>query len=181
MLINKRKDRLNSLVTAEGIGFWINVGAGIATVVLVVIVWIQTRQTQQQMDSTLRPWIGARFRLQFENPQTLMLAYTNYGQIPPQNITAYNLISDKQITRYGILEYSTTSKLDLGTIMPNMNKELRIDTATEQLKSVLAGASFYVGIIIQYSYASKKKGAYGVIYHYRREKQLFEISEEWNY
>lgn len=172
---------LSCLVTAEDVGFWVSVGAGIATVVLVVIVWIQARQTQQQMDSTIRPWIGARFRLQFENPNTLMLAYTNYGQIPPQNITAHALISDKQITRSDILESSVTYTRDLGTNMPNMDKEFRINTTTEQYQSAMAGTSFYVGIIIQYRYANKKKGVYGVIYHYKRENQLFAISEEWNF
>jgi hypothetical protein len=167
------------MLTAEEIGFWVDVGAGIATVVLVVIVGIQMKQTQQQIDSSLRPWIGARERLRFENQHTLLLPYTNYGQLPPKSINVRFLVADKQITQDDIDKSTNTQTLDVGTIMPNMDKELRGGVTEEQYERAMRGEPFFVIFVIRYEYAKNKKGEYGVIYYYNSYTQMFLLSREW--
>lgn len=167
------------MLSIEEIGFWVNVGAGIATVVLVVIVWFQTKQTQHQLNSTLRPWIGVKDRVRFENPLTLMLTYTNYGQIPPQNIGARWVLSDREITKDDIVNSGNAQTLDLGTIMPNMLKELRAGITEEQYNSAMHGGQFHVGYVMNYEYAKNKKGEYGVIYYFDVGAGIFLIKKEW--
>lgn len=38
----------------------VEISSWIATTITVIVVYKQSRQTQQQMDSTLRPWIGTQ-------------------------------------------------------------------------------------------------------------------------
>lgn len=183
------------MVTAEDIGFWATVVASIATAVLVVIVWFQMRQTQYQMSSTLRPWLGAERGLVKHEEEHLAFWYMNYGELPPTSVKIKFNFDLKPTDEDDLRKAPFDPNVYIGTILPKQVKRFVIGGGGSLLKSVHdmkeqirrtmeqvnAGIlpSFFIGILIEYEYANNKRGEYGVIYEYTEQTHVFSIRREW--
>lgn len=60
---------------------------------------VEIKMTKQQMDSSLRPWIGAEKGLVKSEGDNFLFHYQNYGQLPPKSLKLKAWASDKQIKR----------------------------------------------------------------------------------
>jgi hypothetical protein len=65
-------------------------------IILVILVWIQSRQTQQEIDGTLRPWIGSALET-FQKPDNVIIKLKNHGRIPAKTYSIKLLVETQDI------------------------------------------------------------------------------------
>ena len=166
---------------------WAVVLSGFATTVLVIIIAYQIKitktavgMTKQQMDSSLRPWVGAESGLVDYTSDKLAFYYMNYGQLPPKSLKIKGLESEETISRKELNKAKDESWPNMGIIMPNQKKAYIIASNETQLNKIKKGEiSFWIGLLLSYEYADNKRGEYGVIYEFLVETQKFTIRDEW--
>jgi len=131
----------------------------IATAAALAVVWIQSRHTKKQtdymreeMDYTLRPWIGVR-DVQIESNEFVTLDVKNYGRIPGKVVRMKALFEMKKISK-DILrsaeakDYEVMLFPDGSWSMSSLPKEPKYQ---------------YVAAMIEYEYANNKHGEYGLV------------------
>ncbi len=136
--------------------------------------------TKQQMDSSLRPWIGAEKGLVEEKDGTLLFHYQNYGQLPPKSLKLKVWASGEEIKREKLVELEGEEWPHIGIIMPDQIKAYILGLTGIDLIAVKKGqANLWTALVLNYDYADNKKGEYGVIYEYLSEFSHYSIRNEW--
>src|SRR5438093_2268144 len=107
--------------------------AAIATIILVLIVWRQMRQTDQQlkmtqnelamtkhqMDSSLRPWIGTA-ELIIASDSMLHLLYSNFGSLPATSSKLRYGSSSTEVKRADLAAFADVE--EGGVLLPDQKK-----------------------------------------------------------
>jgi len=169
--------------------------SGFATTALVAFVAYQIHQTKQQlgitqtdinmtkqqMESSLRPWVGADKGLIETDDEFFRFQYCNYGQLPTKDTKMKVWSSDKEILRENLEKLEGSEWPYKGIIMPNQIKSYVLGQTKGDFEKVKSGVNdFWICLVIEYNYANDKKGEYGVIYSYEHSSQTFAIMDEWS-
>lgn len=158
--------------------------SGLTAAVVAGFVYRQMKQTdkhlnmtQQDMDSRLRPWIGAAAGgLSADGNGLFIFNYQNYGQIPAHNLRISVELSDIRVDRKSLLE-RTAHEEKRTVLMPN---EIKHNKRTFDFnKRQPAGSSVFVGIIIRYEYGHGKEGLYGARVEYKLNTNGIDFFDEW--
>ncbi|HEV8405554.1 MAG TPA: hypothetical protein VGQ13_06580 [Nitrososphaera sp.] len=138
----------------------------------------QVTMTKQQMDSTMRPWIGpAPEGLKADGKGLFIFNYHNYGQVPAEDILFEFALSDERVERQNLLDKPVeTSKHTI--LLPNESKYRKNTFDFEKRKPI--GPSLFIGILIRYKYANARKGMYGARIEYKFATGGIDYFDEWS-
>ena len=161
---------------------WIQIAvAGIAGAAAIAAV-IQSKLTKQQMDASLRPWMGVgEESLHISGTNQLTLSYHNFGQLPNTTAQLRKLRKESMIERSEVTQ--STEPVDFGGVCyPGQDKDYIIEFSTPDIvqKAENGTIKLFMGIVLRYEFANKQVGEYGVIFEYRRDLKSFVIKDEWN-
>ena len=151
----------------------------VATAVAVIFLWIQSRQTQTQiqltqeqtkltreeMESTLRPWIGFS-EIRRKSKEEVVFYLKNYGRIPAKIVRTRNKFGKTKIGKDELL-------LQKGKVFETMV----FPDATMTFSIQIPEQFGFVSILFEYEYANKKHGEYGVIAKHHAENNTFDYYE----
>ena len=162
---------------------WVAIISGIATIMLVIVVWNQMIVTKKDISSRLRPWIapvGVKAALlkfpdgriiEYEDisrnaypydkkPETVIMKITikNVGSIPASKIDYRLLKSEKEITREEI-EKVKISKQE-GFILPNETSSINYEVPLQKFEK----EQYYLAILIVYKVNDKSISKVGKIW-----------------
>jgi hypothetical protein len=116
--------------------------------------------TQQGMESSLRPWMGAAAEgLKVDDSGVFIFNYHNYGQLTAQNVTVEIALSDVKVERQELLEKPFSAPDKQTILLPNESKYRKATFDFDKRKPV--GSSIFVGVMIKYEYGSGRKALYG--------------------
>ena len=161
---------------------WIQLITASAAAIAATVAILQNRLTKQQLDSSLRPWIGAaEGGLTLALPDRVTFAYKNYGQLPCKSMTGRVLRKTELFSREELAESNTNPSSKMGVIHPDQNKAWYVDMKKEVILTALSGKEpLFIGISLSYTYADNRQGEYGVIYEFAFRTRQFMIREEWS-
>jgi hypothetical protein len=113
----------------------------------------QTNYTREEMDSTLRPWIGV-IDVEIQADEFVTFTVKNYGRILAKIVRMRKVIDKKKITKDQLCSAEAEDK-----------EMLLFPDAIVKMSSILPEDSenLYVAIMIEYEYANNKHGEYGLI------------------
>jgi len=155
--------------------------ASIAAIILVLIVWRQVKQTDEQlkmtqkhlemtkdeMDVTLRPWLAiehAGVGFEPENNR-VYVRYKNYGQTPATNVRARALASFIEVTEELVKNREYTP--GISTLVPDASRVVTFDMKESVRDKLLSKESYmWVGIFVEYAYGKDQRGEYMMIGEY---------------
>lgn len=140
----------------------------------------EVSMTKKQMESSLRPWVGAEKGLVDLDKDNDRFAfyYQNYGSLPTTGIKAYSIISDEKLERQELLTTQELSWPYIGIVQPGQIKAYIL--AIGNFRRAESGEKpLWIGFRFDYSYSENQSGQYGVIYEFFVETQKFTIRDEW--
>ena len=157
--------------------FFASVGAigSVATAAALFFLWRQSKQTetqihltQEEVEGTLRPWVGIDdVRLREEGYVALLIK--NTGSIAAKIVRAQRVFSHTMITQEQL-----RSGVDIPgnfVIIPKIDKTIRMSNES--------GTYPYIGILIQYEYPKNKRGEYGLVVQYNELRKKFDYLDEF--
>lgn len=148
----------------------------------------QTRQTQEQMDAKLRPWVGNvddKSPSIWTNEQIVSVYLTNWGDIPASPCDMKGIITANKIRKEDIFALEPTEG---GLIMPKREYEWRIQNDDEVPIPMTEADQFFVGFLIEYGFGISKearrhgiskKGTFGFVARYELPSRDFIFDEYW--
>ena len=141
----------------------------------------QAQISQLQIDSTVRPWLGASDKGIKKGPgeTEIRFVYINYGQMPASSVKVRSLMSEMEITKDELI-HKATGQGQASLVFPSEEKTYFMQysfdggNTTIQMKE----KPLYVGFLIDYDYGNKR-GQYGVIIKLDLIKDIKLIVDEW--
>jgi hypothetical protein len=170
-------------LVATGIG---TAGLAVATIIQAIATRRQAQISQHQIDSTVRPWLGASDKgLEKEPGETkIRFFYINYGQMPASSVKVRGLMSEREITKDELI-HQAAAQGQASLVFPGEEKSYFMrysiddDDGNGDNTSVQAKEKPpYVGFLIDYDYGSKH-GRYGVIIKLDLIEDVNSIVDEW--
>jgi hypothetical protein len=171
------------------IGFGLTPAIGsIGTAIAVYFVYRQTSITddqlklnRQQTDSSLRPWLGVFEEGLHQAYSNALLKITNYGSLPTTSWKWTIKTDDKKIIKSHLESLKNRADAYEATaIFPNQHFDKVIQLEEGTLDSVRKREqSLFVGVLIEYKYASNNVGESGMIFEFDKSTLKFGFSEVW--
>ena len=124
------------------------------------LAFVQSRMTQHQINSSMRPWVGSTehgFTLSSHGVITAMVK--NFGTLPAQKVRMWHGAQLEPFTVRQLLELPRRETKDEAVIMPSAEKSVTLllpeydRVVRERLKVGLA-------LIVEYEYANNKQATY---------------------
>lgn len=144
---------------------------------------IQSRLTKQQMNASLRPWLGpAEESLQITGINQLTFSYRNFGQLPNTKLQLKKIRKESMIQRSELMQ-SKKEPIDFGGIcFPDQVRDYIIEFTTPDIteKAKNGEIKLFMGLVLEYEFANNKSGEYGVVFEYRTDLKHFVIRDEWS-
>jgi hypothetical protein len=145
------------------------------TAAALFFLWRQSKQTEKQIhltqdevEGTLRPWVGIDDVRRTEKGYVQVLI-RNTGSIPAKIVKAQRFFSSTMITQEQLR--SGVDIIGKFVIFPNINKTIRLSDSS--------GTYPYIGILIQYEYAKNKHGEIGLVVQYNDLREKFDFLDEF--
>lgn len=169
----------------------IEAGAALAAIILVLMVRAQMKQTdkqlkmtqdqvsmsKQQMESTIRPWLGAT-GAKIVDERHIGIPIKNYGSIPTTSAETRVVIHGEMMTEDAIRSSAHTKQGQYGVIFPDQTKTIRVEVS-DIVKARTGEAIMFIGFLMEYKYANGQTGAFGIIVRYDPMTDGFNIETEW--
>jgi hypothetical protein len=138
------------------------------------------RQTQEQLDVKLRPWVAiidAKSPSIWDNEQIVSVYLKNWGDIPADQCDMKGIITANKIRKEEIFALRPQKG---GIIMPKNEFEWRIYNDDLVPIPKTEADQFFVGFSIEYGYGHSKKGTCGFVAQYDLFAQAFTFDDYWN-
>ena len=160
---------------------------GFGTIILSVLLYstfkhlqIATKAAEIQTAYKLRPWIGptgvVRELNTDQKKKRFEVLIKNFGDLPATNVTAFSIAKIDQISKD---EIRSAFRVDLGPILPNMEKHFWLDVDIDIIqKAKESGKKFYTGMIFEYP-IEFGKSEYGMISETDAETFSFVHKDMW--
>jgi hypothetical protein len=168
-------------LVATGIG---TAGLAVATIIQAIATRRQAHISQLQIDSTVRPWLGASDKGLMKEPEETKIRffYINYGQMPASSVKVRSLMSEMEITKDELI-HQAVGQGRASLVFPGEEKtylmQYNVDDDGGDNTSIQAKEKPpYVGFLIEYDYGSKH-GQYGVIIKLDLIEDVNLIVDEW--
>lgn len=160
---------------------------GFGTIILAFLLYktfrhleASTRAANIQTEYKLRPWVGPTGAIQqlFRDAKKTRIEITikNFGDLPATNVIAYSIASISEIAKD---EVHKSSKVDLGPVLPNMEKHYWFDIPNEVIdEAIKSKTKISGGLLFEYplSYGNSE---YGMISEIDPETFKFVHKEMW--
>ncbi|MGH9876574.1 MAG: hypothetical protein ACRD5H_02970 [Nitrososphaerales archaeon] len=177
------------MVEIELIENWVSIGAGVATVLVVYLLWKTVKQMEEtaklskvQVAHRFRPWVGPSSGVEFmraaEGKEQFVITIKNYGELPASNVSAMCAKTDKMPNR-DILRSEGVDKFNLGPLLPNMEKRYWFFIDSDAVRNTKNGdGQIFVAIYFGYEYPGGRSG-YGMISHFDAKTNTFAHKDMW--
>lgn len=149
----------------------------------------QVRQTQEQMDARLRPWVGNIDGISpdvWDNKQGVSVYLKNWGDIPTSPCDMKGIITANKITKDDI---NALASKEGGIIMPKSRYEWRIYNEQQVPIPRTEAEQFFVGFWAECGYGIYKKdinrkdigkkGTFGFVAEYDPSSDSVTYPEYW--
>lgn len=169
---------------------WISMGGGIATIVVVFLLWKTVNQMEEsaklsrlQSVYRFRPWIGPSSGIEFmrttpEKKEQFVITIKNYGEIPASNVVAMFTMKSELPTRE-VLNSDTIDKFSLGPLLPNMEKHYWFFINSDLMQQTKdSNGQIFITLYFSYEFAAGKSG-YGMISHFDTKANGFVHKDMW--
>ena len=170
---------------------WISIGAGVATVAVVYLLWKTVRHMEEstklsrvQVAHRFRPWVGPSSGIEFMNTtpdkkEQFVITLKNYGELPASNVVAMFTMKNEMPTRDILKSSDGIDKFNLGPLLPNMEKRywFFIDSDIMQ-KAKDNSTQIFVALYFACEFAGGRSG-YGMISHFDRKASAFVHKDMW--
>jgi hypothetical protein len=168
---------------------WVSIGAGVATVLVVYLLWKTVRHMEEttrlsrvQVAHRFRPWVGPSSGIQFmraaEGKEQFVVTLKNYGEIPASSVTAM-CAKKNEMPKRDVLNSDGVDKFNLGPLLPNMEKRYWFFVDSDAVKKVKDGnGEIYVALYFSYEYYGGKSG-YGMISQFDKQADNFVHRDMW--
>lgn len=184
-------DNQSGAVTVEALEKYIAVVAGIAEIIIVILLWKTVKDfaelakvSKLQTQVRFRPWIGPSGNIQHvrddsENKKKqYAISIKNFGEVPSTAVTAVSVFSESLPNRES-LKSPHAERFNLGPLLPNMEKRYWICLDTTLMENAEQGTSgLFVVIYFSYEFPGGKS-AYGMISQYDRKSGGFIHRDMW--
>lgn len=159
---------------------------GIGTITLAVLLYrtfkhmnASTKAANIQTEFKFRPWVGPTGvirHLDTDAEKTrIEITIKNFGDLPATNVSAYGIAKTTQVTK----DQVRANKVDLGPILPNMEKHYWFDIPNEIIEGAKKqGSKISGGMLFEYP-LSFGKSEYGMISEIDPESFKFIHKEMW--
>jgi hypothetical protein len=165
-------------LVATGIG---TAGLAVATIIQALATRRQAQISQLQIDSTVRPWLGASDKGLKKKPggREIRFFYINYGQMPASSVKIRSLMSEMEITKDELIHQATDQGW-ASLVFPGEEKTYFMQYSVDGGNTIIQPKEKppYVGFLIDYDYGSKH-GQYGVIIKLDLIEDVNSIVDEW--
>lgn len=188
--MNQSRVYYRSMVEIALVEQWVSIGAGVATVFVVYLLWKTVKEMEEaskvskvQVAHRFRPWVGPSSGIEFmrttpEGKEQFVVTLKNYGEIPASNVVAMFAMKNEIPTR-DKLKADDVDKFSLGPLLPNMEKRYWFFVDSDTLKRTKDGnGQIFVGLYFAYEFAGGKSG-YGMISQFNREVNTFVHKDMW--
>jgi hypothetical protein len=141
----------------------------------------QLELTRQQMDSSLRPWLGVFEGGLQPHYSDALLRITNYGSLPTTS-WKWTIKTDViKITRSDLnSQKAYPSPYEATAIFPNQRWDRVIGLEEGTLVAARSRErSLFVGVLIEYKYANNSAGESGMIFEFDKSTLKFGFGEVW--
>jgi hypothetical protein len=150
-----------------------------ATAAALIFVWKQSRIAQNEVTSTLRPWISSS-KIRFLKPDRVEVTLKNQGRLPAKVFEPSNyLIDSSNEIKVKDLQQLGKGKVDYTFLMTpddERRHDIRFD---EEDKKITSGDTWFLGFVFYYSYANNLEGKYGAIVKWHNDTEEFGIVNEF--
>lgn len=165
-------------LVATGIG---TAGLAVATIIQAIATRQQAHISQLQIDSTVRPWLGASDKGLMKEPgeTKIRFFYINYGQMPASSVKVRSLMSEIEITKDELIQQAV-GQGRASLVFPGEEKTYLMQYSVDSDNTIIQAKEKppYVGFLIEYDYGSKH-GQYGVIIKLDLIEDVNSIVDEW--
>jgi hypothetical protein len=165
-------------LVARGIG---TAGLAVATIIQALATRRQAQISQLQIDSTVRPWLGASDKGLKKKPgeREFRFFYINYGQMPASSVKIRSLMSEMEITKDELIHQATDQGW-ASLVFPGEEKTYFMQYSVDGGNTIIQAKEKppYIGFLIDYDYGSKH-GQYGVIIKLDLIEDVHSIVDEW--
>jgi len=165
-------------LVATGIG---TAGLATATIIQAIATRRQVQISQHQIDSTVRPWLGASNKGIQNKPgeSEFRFNYINFGQMPASSVRVRSLMSEIEITKNELV-HKATGQDKASLVFPGEEKSyfMRYGFGGGNTLIQTEGKPLFIGILIYYEYGNKH-GQYGVVINLDLIKGINTIVDEW--
>jgi hypothetical protein len=163
---------------ATGIG---TAGLAVATIIQAMATRRQAQISQLQIDSTVRPWLGASDKGLKKKPgeREIKFFYINYGQMPASRVRVKSFMSGRKITKDELIRQATDQGWT-SLVFPSEEKTYFMQYSVDGGNTIIQAKENppYVGFLIDYDYGSKH-GQYGVVIKLDLIEDVNPIVDEW--
>jgi len=179
------------MVDFELVEQWVSIGAGIATVVVVYLLWKTVRHMEEttklsrvQVAHRFRPWVGPSSGIEFmrttpEGKEQFVIMLKNYGELPASNVVAMFAMKNEMPTRDILKNSDSIDKFSLGPLLPNMEKRYWFFIDSDAMRKVKDGnMQIFVVLYFAYEFAAGRSG-YGMISHFDAKTNAFVHKDMW--
>ena len=179
-----------SMVDVALIEQWISIGAGIATVLVVYLLWKTVRHMEEtsrlskvQVAHRFRPWVGPSTGIEFmrtaEGKEQFVITLKNYGELPASSISAMCTQKSEMPSRDILKSSEGIDTFNLGPLLPNMEKRYWLFLDSDAVKNAKNGdVQIFVVLYFAYEYPGGRSG-YGMISHFDAKTNTFVHKDMW--
>jgi hypothetical protein len=180
---------LDDILTVMGqIG---SIGTAIGTIALVFLFWKTIKQLEEtvklsriQSDYRFRPWVGPLNSIQFMSTtpdahDQFSITMKNYGEIPASSLIVKFTMKTEPITKEILKKPELFSDVNLGPLLPNMEKRYWFFIDSDLIKKVKNGTDqVFIALYFTYGHRGGNSG-YGTISQYDGSTNTFVHKEMW--
>jgi hypothetical protein len=154
----------------------ISAAGSAATAFALYFVWKQARIAQNEVTTTLRPWISSS-NATFEKPDKVIVALKNYGRLPAKVFSPSRYLIESHEIKVKDLQHQGKGDT-VFLLSPDAERKHIINFVGDNSK-ITSGKTWFLGFVFYYSYANDLEGKYGIILRWRhdRERALDVIDE----
>ncbi len=168
---------------------WVSIGAGVATVLVVYLLWKTVKHMEEtsklskvQVAHRFRPWIGPSSGIEFmrstEEKEQFAITIKNYGELPASNVVAICTRKSEKPNR-DILRSGGVDRFNLGPLLPNMEKRYWLFIDSDAVRNAKNGnGEIFIALYFEYEFPGGKSG-YGMISHFDAKTNAFAHEDMW--
>lgn len=177
------------MVEVALIAEWVSIGAGVATVLVVYLLWKTVRHMEEtsrlskvQVAHRFRPWVGPSSGISFmrtaEGKDQYSITLKNFGELPASNILVMFAIKNEKPNK-DIFSSDGIDRFSLGPLLPNMEKRYWFFIDSDLMRKTKdGGAEVFVAMYFAYEFPGGKSG-YGMISQFDPPAETFVHKDMW--
>jgi hypothetical protein len=168
-----------------------SLATAVASVVLIFLLLKTIKQMEHtvtlskiQTEHRFRPWVGPDGSIKYltttnEGDFQFDITIKNFGELAATNVIAFYKTKDELIKKSEILNRDVDHNLNLGPLLPNMEKHYWFFIKSDMIKKAINNETqIFIALYFEYDAAGKRSG-YGMISEYDPKTNAFVHKDMW--